>query len=417
MYRPFSTIWLSHQTCHSTSLVYPSWRKDKGPLIVEAINTRGDDAGWVQLPGDGVHVADIVDDADSDVNGFLSCDVHLRFSPPILCLSIDDWRRDCLPQRESAVPSTPGSKINLVGSGFKRGISFTFEPNLKEGTDYSLVVDNKNSITLTLVAGKKWASEPGMLLAKTVKIDGKGYRLGGSDGIHVANILADPVVAAGQDCYHETQSKVIAIKGQGFTNVGDTKVVIRPTLPNAYKILSVTEDTIRIQLIQGHSWLPSHITLKSKPNMKVPLQVTSIDTGAGLVTFPSPVAIGFIVSDTDVTDTSDNGKPPGAGVGNNADSPVDKSPVTGEDNDTTATASTNKNNTIVNSSYLILLQLTVIFGTLLNVILLVIILILLLNKRRGERQYEHTGILAVLTDLCGLTTTSSVNRHYGMCHI
>ena len=329
------------------------------------------------------------------------------------------------PRENLQYQSTPGSKVNLVGSGFKTGISFTFEPDLKEGTDYSLVVDNKNSITLTLLAGKKWASEPGMLLAKTVKIDGKGYSLGGNDGIHVAYILADPMVSVGQDNFHETQSKVIAISGQGFTNVGDTKVVLQPTPLNAYKILSVTEDTIRIQLLQGYSWLPSFITLKGKPNMKVPLQVTSIDTGAGAVTFPSPVTIGFIVSDTDVTDPSGNDKPPGAG--DNADSPVDKSPVPGEDNDTTATTTTastatggtnhNKNNTIVNSSYLTLLQLTVIFGTLLNVILLVIILILLLNKRRGDRQYEHAGILALITDLCGLTTTSSVNRHYGMCHI
>ena len=136
-----------------------------------------------------------------------------------------------------------------------------------------------------------------MLLAKTVKIEGKGYSLGGNDGIRVANILADPVVSAGQDSFHETQSKVIAISGQGFTNVGDTKVVIRPTLPNAYKVLSVMEDTIRIQLIQGYDWLPSFVSLKDDQNKKIPLQVTSIDTGAGAVTFPSPVTIGFVVKD------------------------------------------------------------------------------------------------------------------------
>ena len=161
--------------------------------------------------------------------------------------------------------------------------------------------------------------------------------------------------------------------------------------------------------------------------MKVSLQVTSVDTGAGLVTSNDPVTIGFIVSDTDVTNTSGNDKPPGVGADNNVDRPVDESPVASEDNDTTGTTATadtasggtnnNKNNTIVNSSYLILLQLTVIFGTLLNVILLFIILILLLNKRRGDRQYERAGILSTLADLCGLTTTSSVNRHYGMWHI
>ena len=61
-------------SCHFTppiNLSEPSWRKDKGPLIVKAINTRGDDDGWVQLPGGGVHVADVVDDADPDVSASL----------------------------------------------------------------------------------------------------------------------------------------------------------------------------------------------------------------------------------------------------------------------------------------------------------------------------------------------------------
>merc|ERR1711988_333609 len=46
-----------------------SWRDDEGPLQVIAINTRGDDAGWVNLDGDGVHVADVVEDIDSARTG------------------------------------------------------------------------------------------------------------------------------------------------------------------------------------------------------------------------------------------------------------------------------------------------------------------------------------------------------------
>lgn len=42
-----------------------SWRKDNGPLVIKAINTRGDEDGWVQLNGgNGVHVAEVVDDID-----------------------------------------------------------------------------------------------------------------------------------------------------------------------------------------------------------------------------------------------------------------------------------------------------------------------------------------------------------------
>lgn len=70
------------------------------------------------------------------------------------------------------------------------------------------------------------------------------------------------------------QSKVIAISGKGFTNVADTKIVIRPTLPGAFKILSVLEDTIRIQLKPGSDWLPNFVVLKD--DKKVPLQVCDI---------------------------------------------------------------------------------------------------------------------------------------------
>ena len=41
------------------------WRKDSGPLIMKAINTRGDDGGWVNLDEpNGVHVAEVVEDKD-----------------------------------------------------------------------------------------------------------------------------------------------------------------------------------------------------------------------------------------------------------------------------------------------------------------------------------------------------------------
>eukprot|EP01039_Chlorochromonas_danica_P005464 gene5462-6015_t len=39
-----------------------SWRSTAGPLIITAINTRGDEAGWVTFPVEGVHVAEVVED-------------------------------------------------------------------------------------------------------------------------------------------------------------------------------------------------------------------------------------------------------------------------------------------------------------------------------------------------------------------
>jgi hypothetical protein len=114
----------------------------------------------------------------------------------------------------------------------------------------------------------------------------------------VAVVLTDPVVKAGKDNFHETQSKVISISGTGFTNVADTKIIIRPTAPGAYKVLNVLDDTIRIQLKQGFDWLPSFLTLTGEdPSKSIPLQVTGIDTGAGEVVFDDPITVGFVVKD------------------------------------------------------------------------------------------------------------------------
>ena len=252
------------------------WRKDSGPLVISAINTKGDESGWIQLDGsNGVHVAEVVDDVDAEDTGGV----------------------EVFPMGAKAYQTLLKNTLTVTGSGFKRGISFTFEPNLKENIDYEFDVESKNKATLTLKKGKKWRSDAGFIIVKSVKTDGKTYNLGGTDGIRVATILADPVVSSGKENFHETQSKVIAIKGHGFTNVADTKIVIRPTLPGAYKVLAVLEDTIRIQLKQGSDWLPSFVTLKDDDSKKIPLQVTSLDTGAGNVEFDTPIIVGYVVKD------------------------------------------------------------------------------------------------------------------------
>jgi len=216
-----------------------AWRPDSGPLIVSAINTRGDPGGWVKLPGDGIHVAEVIEDLQADTTGGV----------------------EVFPMGVKVYQSLLQEKIVITGTGFKTGISFTFEPDLKEGKDYELEYSSKNKITLKLNNGKKWRTDPGFIIAKSVKVDGKSYSLAGSDGIRVAGVLADPVIKAGKDNFHETQSKVIAIYGHGFTNVADTKITIRPTSPGAYKVLAVLEDMIRIQLKQDYDWLPSYMSL------------------------------------------------------------------------------------------------------------------------------------------------------------
>jgi hypothetical protein len=74
------------------------------------------------------------------------------------------------------------------------------------------------------------------------------------------------------------------------------KVVVRPSVPGAYKVLSVSDDTVRLQLKPEYDWLPSFLTLTDSEK-KIPLQVSSIDTGAGEVSFDNPITVGMIVKD------------------------------------------------------------------------------------------------------------------------
>lgn len=253
-----------------------SWRQDNGPLMITAINTRGDDAGWVQLSGEGVHIAEVVEDIDAAVTGGV----------------------DIYPMGVKVYQSALQETIVITGSGFKEGLSLVFEPDLKEGVDYDLDISSKNKITLRLRKDKKWRSDPGFIIAKSVKIGAKSFPLAGMDGIRVAVVLADPTIKSGKDSFHETQSKVIAVSGHGFTNVADTKLIIRPTAPGAYRVLAVMEDTIRVQLKQGFDWLPTFLSLKDEDDSKrIPLQVTGVDTGAGEIVFDDPITIGYVVKD------------------------------------------------------------------------------------------------------------------------
>ena len=187
-------------------------------------------------------------------------------------------------------------KIAISGSGFEEGISFTFSPPLKANTDYTMKVVSKNKIEVFLMSGKKWSKDAGLLLVSAINKDGKSYQLANGDGIRVATVLEDPTVDEDDENVHETQSKVVVISGKGFTNIADVKVTVRPAVPGAYKVLSVSDDTIRLQLKPDYDWLPSFLTLTDS-DKKIPLQIASINTGAGDLTFDNPITIGMIVKD------------------------------------------------------------------------------------------------------------------------
>jgi len=252
-----------------------AWGDAAGPLYITAINTRGDEAGWVNFPGNGIQVAVISDDIDGQTTGGVTV----------------------IPMGLEVYQSLLNQKVTVTGTGFKDGISFEFDPALQAGTDFDMVVESENKATLTLKSGKSWRKDAGLLMVKSVTVGGKKFALAGGVGIRVAVVLSNPVITAGTDKYHESQSKVIVISGKGFTTAEDTSIIIRPTSPGAYKIIAVLEDTIRIQLKPDLDWLPSFLTLNGEDDKTIPLQVASINTGAGEIVFSDPITVGFIVKD------------------------------------------------------------------------------------------------------------------------
>lgn len=253
-----------------------AWRAEPGPLLITSINTKGDDGGWMALPGGGVHVAEIVEDIDAQVTGGV----------------------EVFPMGVKVYQTAKQQQIVVTGTGFKEGMSFTLDPDMKASVDYELEVQSKNKVVMKLKAGKKWRAEPGFIIAKAITIEKKQYSLAGTEGIRVAIVLADPVITPSKDTYHESQSKLIVVSGSGFTNVADTKITLRPASPGTFKVLGVLEDAVRLQLKPEKNWLPDFMSLKNEPgDKKVIMQVASIDTGAGEIVFDEPITIGYVVKD------------------------------------------------------------------------------------------------------------------------
>ena len=250
-----------------------AWRSDAGPLRVTSINTG---AGPVEMPGEGVHVAEVQEDIDASVTGGV----------------------EVFPMGVKVYQSALKQEVVVTGTGFKDNMVFALDPPLQLNVDYTMEVHSKNKAVLHLVGSRKWRADPGFIIARSVTVDGRSFPLAGTEGIRIAIVLADPYISPSKESYHETQSKLLVISGSGFTNVADTKVVIRPTMPNAYKVIGVLEDAIRVQLKPENDWLPSFMSLKDEDDSKkILLQVASVDTGAGEVTFDTPVTIGYIIKD------------------------------------------------------------------------------------------------------------------------
>jgi len=253
-----------------------AWRDTPGSLFITGINTRGDEAGWVLYAGDGVKVADVIADTAAEQTGGV----------------------EVFQMGTKVYQSFLSESIDVLGRGFSSEVSLTLDPALEKGVDYTIDSVTPNKMTLKLAQGKKWRADAGYLTVMAIAVKDADYPLAGGNGIRVAVVLANPTVTAGTDSFHDSQSKVVYITGTGFTSVDDTKVVMYPTMPNSYKVIAVLPTRIRIQLMPTVKWLPPYLTIGANDgDKKVPLQVASINTGAGTVTFDTPITVGNIVKD------------------------------------------------------------------------------------------------------------------------
>ena len=270
-----------------------------GELKVVAVKTKPSNGNrllkpfdWVPVnDGKGQIVARIVADVGADKQGGITV----------------------IPSSVKVYASVRNDVIHVMGTGFAAGMQVSFfssdfeDPKaytIVQGTDFDLAVLSANELTLTLKTGKKWMEKgkSGGLFMKTVSPPGSAspFELAGGEGIRIAVVYADPVVekAMDYDTVHESQSKVVTIWGSGFTTRSVTKVELRPTPTSNYKILSVDDDYIKVQLLDKKDWLPAFMHMEDTKEDKVSLTLTKIDTGAGLISMPGEgTIIGYIVKD------------------------------------------------------------------------------------------------------------------------
>lgn len=273
-----------------------------GPLKIKAVNSRGDKTGWVtQGPeGEGIEIAQIVDDQSSESSGGV----------------------EVFPQAVQIYQSANSMQIPVNGNGFGAGVEFTLMGELENGdlsealelkqnVDFSVAVVSPHNVVFSLLAGHKWAKKipdtefPMDLYVTKVTVGGSSFQLQGGYGIRIAMVFVDPSieVCAESNHVHETQSKLLTVFGSGFSFPSAMKVTLRPTVAENFEIFTAVpamkegrKDTMKIKLRNGKGWLPSFMSIKDDQT-KIPLQIVSVDSGAGRVDLTPPVTISYVVRD------------------------------------------------------------------------------------------------------------------------
>eukprot|EP01040_Poterioochromonas_malhamensis_P013635 gene13635-15022_t len=261
------------------------FRKDAGPLIVTAINTKGDDKGWISLGENGIQIGIVEYTCFNNPNR-----VFIQYNP------------------ENYIYQTRLDQPLIVhGERLDQIANIEFYPALTLNQDYYIQAMNSTRLVLKLKESKKWLQRPGRLyIQRITSSDGTVfcYTVGSNrdlngDGIEIAHILSDPIVAENfTQVIHESQTKILYIHGRGFSNSRLTNMFLRPVRPKCWSLLSVEETLIRVRLVEGCAWVPSIESLKDKgDDALIYIQVHSMDSGAGEIIDDDGITVGIIKRD------------------------------------------------------------------------------------------------------------------------
>ncbi|CAN0190438.1 unnamed protein product, partial [Ectocarpus fasciculatus] len=251
------------------------WADEPGPLKIVAINTGG---GRLALnPADGgVIIAEVQADLDHfgvTVQGHESLDLYQS-----------------------------SKSFQVSGSGFVDGTKVRFANALRGGgTNFTITDAQPDLLTLELAEGSKWRKNPGALPGALVLLaadSGDGWvPLGPTQakaGWKVATVFEDPSVEASDVEIYRTHTHELQIRGTGFNKQARPILDFEPALDsNGVYVEVVNRTMITLSLSTTSAQWTAAENLGD-------LTIKGMDTGAGMVTFDSPVTVAKVVSDTDV---------------------------------------------------------------------------------------------------------------------
>ncbi|CAM9570987.1 unnamed protein product, partial [Hapterophycus canaliculatus] len=187
--------------------------------------------------------------------------------------------------------------LQIFGEGFKGEPVLNFDPPIWSPSNYTVTVVSETELKLELTEGSKWSKYGGALVVKGINVGDGEVELAGGQGVKIASILEDPVINPGEMHIYTTHTKHFSVRGSGFLSVLDPgrapSIVIDGLSTANYKIQENWRDNVmNLQLLEGGSWA------SVAPDGAVPIKIMSIDTGAGVITFPDGVQIAVVREDS-----------------------------------------------------------------------------------------------------------------------